>query len=1075
MRLLYDLFPCQTGSRLRGIGRFTLSLAEAMARQRGTHEMLAVANGLPVYGESTDRLRQALGELLHPTPLMTYTYADREAIPCDSVTHEALASVLINRAFDDLAPDVVVHATPFEGWGEVGVGALPEAETSPALRVAVLYDFIPWLFPKHYLDDVPGYRDWYARRLAACHRFDLLLAISNATRDDAIRLLGLPPERVVNISGAASTMFQPMADTDTPAPLDRFGICRSFVLYTGNVDYRKNQEGMLRAYAMLPPALKARHQLVLTQVLERDRFLAAARACGLQEDDVVITGHVTDAEMIALYARCALFVFPSLYEGFGLPILEAMACGAAVIAGDNSSIPEVVGRADMLFDASDPRAIAAAMQSVLDDTARRNALQDYGMARARNFTWEKSAAVAWQAITSALADKRRRQMQLAGTSMTRPRIAMVCASPTVDCAASRHLRDILPALATTFAIDLYVEEGTWVDAPAFEAAYPILPHTRLAAQQERYAALVYQIDNTPEHAFMLPLIEHMPGIAVLHDWRIDRLVHALALHAGPPDLMLAEQLYGHGVQAVVAHAEQGATFPLNRHLIESTQFLLLADSACGASWHGAADCVCASSRGWRPPILYLGATLPSAVAAYRQAIATGRSPTMKQTAGTLARLLAPIVPAVAAGFAVNDAVGGAASNAASAASDDTPVTHTQALRVLAGHLVNNRRLLRQPRLLFDVTQLARADARSGIQRVVRNIARALGHLRDLRQPLELVVQKEGRLWRASKVIAAIFTLDRVRLPGDEILIQPGDTLLMIDSSWEQYAHFAPVFTEVRQLGGSIVTVIYDLIPLQRPEACTPGLVVAFRTWFDLAIAHSDMLLCISEAVADEVRAQIAGRHPGPGHRLAIRSWPLGADLPIAPSECAIRPAVAALTAGAATAAPLFLMVGTIEPRKGHDFVLDAFEQLWARGVEVRLCIAGAVGWKTDRTVDRIRHHLQLHRNLYFVEAFSDAEICLCYGAATALIAASVAEGFGLPIVEAALHHVPTLASDIPVFREVGGTGARYFSRSHPDCLADAVLAFCSLDAAQRRDMAASIPAITWEQSARRLLDVIGVT
>ena len=667
MRLLYDLFACQTGSRLRGIGRFTLSLAEAMARLRGSHEMVALANGLPLYEASTDRLRRNLADLPQPAPLMTYTYVERGALACDGITHESLATVLINGAYAALTPDVILYSTPFEGWGEEGVGAVPEAGDAAPLRVAVLYDFIPWLFPEQYLDGVAGYRDWYALRLAALQRFDLLLAISDATRDDAIRILGMAPEQVVNISGAASAMFHappsqargaaqlpaaaqvpaaatapatpaaatPASATAAAASLARFGIHRPFVLYTGNVDFRKNQSGMLQAYAMLRPPLRARHQLVLTQVLDREQFFRDVQAYGMHAEDVVVTGHISDDEMIALYTCCALFVFPSLYEGFGLPILEAMACGAAVIAGDNSSIPEVVGRADMLFDASDPAAIATAMQTVLDDDGLRCDLQAYGIARARTFTWERSAARAWSAIESAAATKLRRRAQLARSALIRRRIAMICAAPSVDCAAARHALQILPLLADEFDIDLYVQEGVWTDAPSIEARFPIYPHTRMAAQRERYAALIYQFDNTPEHAFMLPMTERFPGIVVLHDWRIDRVVDTCALQGGMPELSARELLYCHGLQGLLAHLRHGSRFPLNRHLIEASRHLLLSETAAADGWAALDD----ARRGWRPPALQLAADPAAALPAYRQAIAaSGADPTLQA-----ARAMAPML------------------------------------------------------------------------------------------------------------------------------------------------------------------------------------------------------------------------------------------------------------------------------------------------------------------------------------------------------------------------------------------------------------------------------------------------
>jgi glycosyltransferase involved in cell wall biosynthesis len=166
------------------------------------------------------------------------------------------------------------------------------------------------------------------------------------------------------------------------------------------------------------------------------------------------------------------------------------------------------------------------------------------------------------------------------------------------------------------------------------------------------------------------------------------------------------------------------------------------------------------------------------------------------------------------------------------------------------------------------------------------------------------------------------------------------------------------------------------------------------------------------------------------------------------------------------------MVGTLEPRKGHDFVLDAFDVLWQRGADVRLCIAGTVGWMVTDTMRRILDHPQFNRKVFFVEKFTDAEINLCYAAAAGLIAASVAEGFGLPIVEASLHQVPVLASDIPVFREVGGEGAMYFSLGDREALVANIIELSEMPPSDRKAMAGRVKVTTWRDSAARLVEIV---
>ena len=1008
-----------------------------MVRLKSHHDVYAMANGL--YPDSTDALRQNIGGMLPVGHFAAYMHPPVASFYDDTASDAVIACTLAHRGYQAVAPDVVLNSSPFEGWHERGVSALPHRGMPSTLHVGVLYDLIPQLFPGQYLES-SVVKKWYAQRISALPHFDLLLAISEATRQDAIRVLNFPAERIVNILEAASGLFRPLPAGEC-SDLARFGIVRPFVLYTGNVDYRKNMAGMLRAYADLPPALRQSHQLVLNQVGDLDAFRRRTQALGLADDEVVVTGHVTDHDLISLYNLCKVFVFPSLYEGFGLPALEAMACGAAVLAADNSSIPEVMGRSDVLFDAANPAAITAALQHALTDEAWRAQLQRYGLDRARAFSWDHTASLAWRAIEERLAAKRAQSLPHSPGALPRPRIALLCPLPPHDTPVTRHCESVLPLLAQQFEIDLFVEDGVEVRAPLLQAAFAIYPHTRLASLQHHYATVVYQLANSGGDAYLLPLMEQFGGLVVLHDITLEAPVKALAERPGREFVLAEEILYSHGLQGLLAYLQQNAQPPalqLHRHVLESADHLALLDPAHLEALRQA------NPAAWLPPATLLPASDPAAcAAAYAEAIHAAIGRNQNHSVRHLA-----------------DALEGSAPDKA-------------ALDTIAAHAASNWRLRKQPRLLIDVTQLARSDLGSGIQRVVRKIAYEITQSTGLRRPVELVRQQDGKLWRAGRVVASIFDVPASAVPEQEVLIQPGDTLLMIDSSWEQYAEFAPLFQAVRQLGGKIVTVVYDLIPLHLPHLCVPALVRVFQNWVSLAVAHSDMLLCISRSVADEVRAYLAQQDLQAPRKMAIAHWPLGADLAVHASAAAVRLQVRQMAADAQS--PLFLMVGTLEPRKGHPFVLEAFEELWRNGANMRLCIAGSVGWMAPEMLQRIRQHPQLHKKFFFVEKFTDAEINLCYAAATGLIAASVAEGFGLPIVEAALHQVPTLASDIPVFREVGGAGAHYFSLESPLHLAQAVAAFAALSKQERLRLAGNIPTATWKQSAEQLLAVIGMT
>jgi glycosyltransferase involved in cell wall biosynthesis len=222
---------------------------------------------------------------------------------------------------------------------------------------------------------------------------DFVTADSENTRNELTALLDVAPNRVSVVYGGVEGRFQPIDDELVlAATRQKFGLNFPFVLYVGTIEPRKNLVRLLRAFTLLKRDHEIAQRLVLAgglgwlyqDVLHEFEELAAS-------DSVIFLGRVPDADLPALYSLCDLFVFPSLYEGFGLPPLEAMACGRAVICSNTSSLPEVVGDAGVLISPFDVDALAGAMLGLLRDPDRRAELGQRGVERARRFTWERSA------------------------------------------------------------------------------------------------------------------------------------------------------------------------------------------------------------------------------------------------------------------------------------------------------------------------------------------------------------------------------------------------------------------------------------------------------------------------------------------------------------------------------------------------------------------------------------------------------------------------------------------------------------------------------------------------------------
>ncbi len=224
-------------------------------------------------------------------------------------------------------------------------------------------------------------------------------------------------------------------------------------------------DGALGAFASLPRNVLEKHQLVLNDVGDLSKFRSKAYALGLQDDDFVVTGRLSDDDLVALYNLCKVSIYPTLYEGFGLPILEAMSCGAPVIASNNSSIPEVIGRSDAMFDVSNNEDVVRVLHNALTDEAYLRNLTEYGLVRAKQFSWSKTANLTWEAIRLRQNEKLDIENRVYSISPRKPlhRIAFVSPLPPDKSGVAEYSAALLPYLAAYFNIDLFTEIGLEVE------------------------------------------------------------------------------------------------------------------------------------------------------------------------------------------------------------------------------------------------------------------------------------------------------------------------------------------------------------------------------------------------------------------------------------------------------------------------------------------------------------------------------------------------------------------------------------------------------------------------------------
>ncbi|PSC02615.1 hypothetical protein SLNSH_23205 [Alsobacter soli] len=318
----------------------------------------------------------------------------------------------------------------------------------------------------------------------------------------------------------------------------------------------------------------------------------------------------------------------------------------------------------------------------------------------------------------------------------------------------------------------------------------------------------------------------------------------------------------------------------------------------------------------------------------------------------------------------------------------------------------------------------------------------------------------ARAWTARQL-----GLPRTPAPDAPALPRAGDTYFMPDLDHAGVVAKRDLYRAMRRDGVRVAFMVHDLLPVTRPEFFPPHAARSHAEWLAV-VAEADIAACPTQAVAEDLKAWVRAHGPERAESLHIVASHHGADLRAAPAARGLDRESLRLLARL-SGARAFLMVGTVEPRKGHADAVDAFERLWAAGGSEILVIAGRPGWMVESLVARLRGHPERNRRLFYVETATDDLVDQLYVTCGCLIMASHAEGFGLPLVEAAARGCSVIARDIPVFREVAGERACYFEGGG-DALAQAVDRWRRLDRRGEAPRPRRSGILTWAQSARNL-------
>jgi glycosyltransferase involved in cell wall biosynthesis len=835
MRIVIDMQGAQTSSRFRGIGRYTLSFAQAVVRNRGEHEVILVLSGL--FPDTIEPIRTAFDGLMSqdsirvwhvPGPVRDCEYGNNARRQVAEVIREAFLA--------SLHPDLIHVTSLFEGYLDDAVTSIGAFDKSTPVSVT-LYDLIPLLNKTQYLDSNKSYADSYLRKVDNLRSASLYLAISKSSKIEIIDTLDVDSRKVFNISAAVDENFCHIAGSECNAEevLVKFKIKKPFILYSGSTDERKNLHRLIHAFSLSRKSLLKKYTLVLAGGLPNEHRIElekTAKKYNINSSELIITSYVSDNELISLYKKCDLYVFPSWHEGFGLPVLEAMSCGAAVICANTSSLPEVIDLDEATFDPFDVSSIEKKMVSALNDAVFLRRLKEHGLRQSKKFSWDvtgKKAIRAWESL-------------------------------------------------------------------------PIKLNSEFTSCDEK---------NTNK-----------------------------------ADL----------------------NFAIAKNLIHENDNYIL------------------------------------------------------------------------------------------------KLSRSIALNFNAKSTLNQ--------LFVDISELVERDACTGIQRVVRSILREwISHPPHGFRVVPVYAKVNNSYRYAQKFLAKFLDRPFVGVVDEPIDYGIGDVFFALDFQPQVQTEQAEFYQQLRQQGVIVKFMVYDLLCINFPMYFPPTAKQGFSNWLTV-VRESDGAVCISNSVATDLASWLSQQSQNTRRRpFKIIANHLGADI----NDLERAPKLADFPNERISRikdSPSFLMVGTLEPRKGHAQVLDAFDRLWKAGAAVNLVFVGKQGWMVDELIAQLRSHTEFNSRLLWLEGIDDEHLEQVYAASTCLIAASYGEGFGLPLIEAAQHQLPIIARDIPVFREVAGNHAYYFDAQQPAELAQAIEAWLILYRANQHPKSGNMRWLTWKESAAQLLKAL---
>jgi len=353
-----------------------------------------------------------------------------------------------------------------------------------------------------------------------------------------------------------------------------------------------------------------------------------------------------------------------------------------------------------------------------------------------------------------------------------------------------------------------------------------------------------------------------------------------------------------------------------------------------------------------------------------------------------------------------------------------------------------------------------------IYRALRGLVVAIFPSQKLKSFLFAPTEQFGLNYLIHKGLIKPFKRKEIVAKPNELEVSKDDILLLLDSTW--HLDIWSTVNRLKQKEIKVISIIYDLIPLTYPQFCDEFLVTVFQEWFSNSIDLVDGYIAISHTVERDLISYLNDNF-GSIRDKKFEHFILGSDFNYTRArDLQIRENLKKPFTNAST----YLIVSTVEPRKNHKYLLDVFDKLWEQNISVNLCIVGRVGWKVEELIDRINSHKEFKKRLFHFDNLNDSELIFTYQNSKMLLFPSIVEGFGLPIVESLTNHLPVLASDTAIHREVGGDKIGYFNLLDSNDLIDKIIDIEKNGIPKEFIPSKNYRWLNWNESTKILLDKI---